>query len=282
MHIPAVVCDWGNMEELGSIKSLEDFIKNIIDFYSQESYQKHLFFRGHANEKYTLLPSIFRKSYNEKDIYLDFMQYAPENNIHYDFIRESDKVLADMQHYGIPTRLLDWTVNPLIALFFACTKDDKNEENGRVYVFNPWKYNSKISDYKNSKNHETNIYARSLLVYEWNDSEINKHVKEKYLIEYDNSIEKPFAYVSQFTNKRKVNQRGFFLIYGKDKTPFENMTEAQPWLNYFTVEKKYKEKILNELNMFYINDYSVYPDYNGMEKMIKNCGSLFNLNYMKA
>ena len=34
--------------------------------------------------------------------------------------------------------------------------------------------------------------------------------------------------------------------------------------------------------MFYINDYSVYPDYNGMEKMIKNCGSLFNLNYMKA
>lgn len=270
------------MVELGSIKSLEDFIKLTINFYSQEDYQKYLFFRGHSNEKYELLPSVFRKPYNEKDIYLDFMQYAPENNIHYDFIRESDKILADMQHYGIPTRLLDWTVNPLIALFFACSKDSKDKKNGRVYVFNPWKYNSKISNYRNLKNHETNIYARSLMVYNWSDSEINKHVKEKYLIDYDNSIEKPFAYVSQFTNKRKVNQRGCFLIYGKDKTPFEKITEAQPWLNYFTVEKKYKEKILNELNMFYINDYSVYSDYNGMEKMIKNCGSLFNLNYMKA
>lgn len=262
------------MKELGVVKTLEDFIKIIIKFYSDGNYSKHLFFRGLSNENYELLPSIFRKAYNEKDVYLDFMQYAPENNINYDFIRESDKVLADMQHYGIPTRLLDWTVNPLIALFFSC---NTNAENGRVYIFNPWKYNSKISSYSNPKNHETNIYARSLLVYNWNDSTINEHVKEKYLIECKNPIEKPFAYVSQFTNKRKVSQRGCFLIYGKDRTPFEKIPDAAPYLDYFTIDKNSKNNILKELNMFYINDYSVYPDYNGMEKMIKNCGSLFNL-----
>ncbi|MBO4438199.1 MAG: FRG domain-containing protein [Spirochaetaceae bacterium] len=267
------------MKELGIINSLEGYIKLIINFYSEERYKKHLFFRGHSSEKFKLLPSVFRKVYDEKDIYLDFMQYAPENNIHYDFIREADKVLADMQHYGLPTRLLDWTVNPLVALFFSCSKDNNN---GRVYVFNPWKYNSVISNYKNPKNHETNIYARSLLVYGWDNSTIKKHVKEKYLCECKNSLEKPFAYVSQFTNKRKVSQRGCFLIYGSDKTPFEEIKEAIPYLDYFTIDKDSKENILNELNIFYINDYSVYPDYNGMEKMIKNCGSLFNLNYLKT
>ena len=262
------------MRELGIIKSLEEFVKQIINFYSETSFSKHLFFRGLSDEGYELLPAIFRKNFNEKDVYLDFMQYAPENNLHYDFIKDSDKVLADMQHYGIPTRLLDWTVNPLIALFFSCTK--KNE-NGRVYIFNPWQYNSKISNYANPKNHETNIYARSLLVYNWDDSVINEHVKNKCLVECKNDIDKPFAYVSQFTNKRKVTQRGCFVIYGKDKTPFEKIPEANLYLDYYIIDKASKNKILGELNFFYINDYSVYPDYNGMEKMINNCGSLFNL-----
>ncbi len=88
-------------------------------------------------------------------------------------------------------------------------------------MFNPWKYNSTISNYSNLKNHETNIYASALFGYNWSDFNINKHVKEKYLIECKHSLDKQFAYVSQFTNKRKVSQRGCFLISGKDKTPFE-------------------------------------------------------------
>lgn len=43
------------------------------------------------------------------------------------------------------------------------------------------------------------------LGYNWSDFNINKHVKEKYLIECKHSLDKPFAYVSQFTNKRKVS-----------------------------------------------------------------------------
>lgn len=265
------------------IKSLDEYVKIILDFYSTGNYTKHLFFRGLCDKSFDLLPSVFRpnknkgKTYDEKTIYLDFMQYAPENNLTYDFIRDSDKVLAEMQHYGIPTRLLDWTVNPLVALYFACL--DSNND-GKVYIFNPWKYNQTISNYSFPNNHDQNIYARSLLVYHWNDNDITlfNYVKEKYpSLSTPFSLDYPFAYVAQFTNKRKLNQRGCFLIYGKNKTAFEKMNVSKPFLKELLISKKEKKTILNQLNMMYINDYTVYPDYNGMEKMIKSRGSLFNL-----
>ena len=111
------------MNNLGLIKDLNDFVKGIITIYTNTTPSKHLFFRGLSKKTFELLPSVFRKNYNEKEIFLDFMQYAPENNITYDFIKDADKVLTEMQHYGLPTRLLDWSVNPLIALFFACNEN---------------------------------------------------------------------------------------------------------------------------------------------------------------
>ena len=265
------------------INSLNDYINFIVNFYSEGKYTKHLFFRGLCDKTFELLPSVFRpnksngKTFDEKTIYLDFMQYAPENNLVYDFIRDSDKVLAEMQHYGIPTRLLDWTVNPLIALYFACLDDTKD---GKVYIFNPWGYNNLISDYSIPNNHDQNIYARSLLVYHWDDDDITlfNYVKEKFHSSSNQfSLDYPFAYVAQFTNKRKLSQRGCFLIYGKDTKPFEKMEKSKSFLTELIINKDSKKIILNQLNMIYINDYTVYPDYNGMEKMIKNRGSLFNL-----
>lgn len=265
------------------IKSLNDYIKSIVSLYSKRNCTKHLFFRGLCDKNFELLPSVFRpnktngKTFDEKTIYLDFMQYAPENNITYDFIRDADKVLAEMQHYGIPTRLLDWTVNPLVALYFACLY---SENDGKVYIFNPWKYNQTISDYSIPNNHDQNIFARSLLVYHWkdNDKTLFNYVNERYpSLSTSIFLEYPFAYVAQFTNKRKLNQRGCFLIYGKDSTPFEQMNVSKPYLDELIIDKNSKCKILNQLNMMYINDYTVYPDYNGMEKMIKSRGSLFNL-----
>lgn len=101
------------------------------DEYEVDEY--HFMYRGHSDSNYSLAPSIYRKQKwleSEEKMYRDLHIKCSEELSQYS---RGLEVLASMQHYSLPTRLLDLTSSPLIALFFATEMEP--EMDGEFLVF---------------------------------------------------------------------------------------------------------------------------------------------------
>jgi hypothetical protein len=149
------------MESTVKIGSVSDYI-NITN-----NFEPNFIYRGHANnekEIWKLLPSIARlyNSTNINDLgskhgyWRDF-----EEKILKEFERKSITYIQKLpkneidwmvlgQHYGLPTRLLDWTQNPLVALFFAII-DDSNVESHvwAASIVETWSINAPVDTLDN-------------------------------------------------------------------------------------------------------------------------------------
>lgn len=126
------------MEQVAEIRDLASYVRHIsllqtkyVDFSDPPLCE--LLFRGHADVDYVLSPSLARPPYkieNERDL-VDLAKYRYPDVFRDDMT--PIQLLALLQHYGIPTRLLDVTESALVALYFACC--DKFDTDGEVFVF---------------------------------------------------------------------------------------------------------------------------------------------------
>ncbi|EHD14121.1 hypothetical protein CIN_09850 [Commensalibacter intestini A911] len=124
------------------VENVKDFLDKLTEIQRNKHVNTELFFRGHADKVYVAEPTIFRKNgngernllKNEKNLFNDIITQCPEDfkDCQYTF-----EYLVKMQHYGLPTRLLDITSNALVALYFACCSlnSENNYKDGQVLVY---------------------------------------------------------------------------------------------------------------------------------------------------
>ena len=120
------------------IESVDQLLRITSDRYFTKSRGQWVF-RGHSDVRYTLTPSVGRGGHTsrttekyEKSLFVSFCREA---GAYFDQLPQSDwEWLSAAQHHGLPTRLLDWSHNPLDALYFAVEQNP--DSNGILFALN--------------------------------------------------------------------------------------------------------------------------------------------------
>ncbi len=268
---------WSHLVPLERNEIVEKTIKSFPEFYdvlkkvcSDGNSELQYFFRGHSKKTFKPVPSVFRDG-NIK--YESRMFYEAIRKKPVDFTESMSTFdqLVKMQHYELPTRLLDITTNPLVALYFAC-KEYKNED-GELLIYPMMKEQIKYYDSDSvcilsnlAKLSSNFIFTKDkdYLVYDIQQDKPN--FRGKYL--KAEATKKVFCVMPKLNNDRIICQQGAFFIFGmgtsKDKPA--KLTDEPIKIRILA---KGKEAILNELQMLGINEATLFPEIDKVMRQIK-------------
>jgi hypothetical protein len=258
-------------------KSFQEYVA-LIEKY-QATADRSLWYRGCSNAGTALLPGLYRHrtikkpdelARIEQQLMLRFRQRSLPFVMR--ALGDDWETLFIMQHYGVPTRLLDWTENPFIGLFFAVmNKDFKATGKGSartlvfrtdaaVWLLDPIKWNHHALRHQSFDRGIPFTIDEALKPY-------------KPPIEKQDARNLPVAINGAHNSSRIVAQRGAFTIFGNNIHPMEEVWDREAFPAGSLVKIVLKKELVTQLRRSVLNhgitESVVFPDLDGLAREMK-------------
>ncbi|MFQ4149745.1 FRG domain-containing protein [Arthrobacter sp. LAPM80] len=256
------------------VKSVTEFFK-VIGEFADRAGPDPLWFRGTGSEKYKLAPSLYRHpSAKTIEKLLDV-----ENRLIERFRQRSvpflmDRHLSDdweflflMQHYDVPTRLLDWSESAMVALWFALNSKAKDREFASVWTLNPTKWNQKVFEFQSYRGGIMSISDLQLLGYKPGAGATSMNTM-------------PAAIYGTHNSPRIVAQRGAFTIAGSDLTALEETEAARNvdgLLSRIVIMESEVPIMQKQLSQTGFTESMVFPDLPGLARELSSMEGFSNV-----
>jgi len=229
-------------------------------------------FRGHPETYNNLAPRIFRKDRQflrpdyEMFIIERFKKVAPALNSNVPGKEDNLEWLILMQHHDAPTRLLDWTENILIALYFAVK--DYPKKDGEIWALYPDELNKRSGIPGRmllSKNPNLQYLAKEVYYRENAKLELAKSLKLNDIPKY------PIAFLPTLNFLRMVVQSSTFTIHPvpeKGNQIQDLLIGEKKFLVRYIIPAENKVFLLDNLNSLEIKHYRLFPSLDSLSKDI--------------
>lgn len=210
-----------------------------------------MWYRGHSDASWQLLPGLLRQSgwlAREQQAFHEFQRSATRLLDR----RVNDwEILFDMQHYGMPTRLVDWSEALGVAVAFIMFTPTPNATDAAVFVLDPIGLNE-YSGQEEIKNLPADVDFDYKKIY-WNRKPF--------------AANHPIAVYPPMQSQRLFAQRGTFTIHGEEAVGLE--LQCADIVRKVILPQVAMEAAAEFLGHASLDEYAVYPDIVGMAKYLR-------------
>ncbi len=237
---------------IATVTSVTDLI--CIANTVRSEWNGELWWRGQSSTQYDLIPGVYRANQGtrgEQNLCLRFRQYAQSRHDTCPPQEDFCSWLFLAQHYGLPTRLLDWSESALVGLFFAANANPSLDAS--IYVLHPREMN-RVTNGDHTLVPVTSRPASDLFRGAFDD-----RVTET----------KTVAVLPHECDKRMLVQQGAFTLHGSSQD-LREIVGHDSVIRTFTVPSESKPGIIEELASLGIRQRTLLPDLANLAADLKN------------
>ncbi len=253
------------------ISTVSGYVIKIRQIYKSWKAPKYVWFRGEPDVEEELIPTLYRKkndgTYHDENKLLQMfrMRAATYSDIAMPERGFIDQWLFLAQHVGLPTRLLDWTENALLALYFAIQK-----EKPIVWMLDPMKLNELSIKKENNLDSEFEIDPIEEFPLTWIRPEYPRinigHENIRGAWEGDKKgIHLPAAVHPTYLHPRMSAQRSVFTVHGKDKRSISKQVPSDILVKLI-INPRSLPSLYDDLKMLGVEAATAFPELDGLAR----------------